>query len=612
MGRMIALRRAALATAWLALQGCGEAPAPNAATSNANDCGGPVLPISQIQGRSLASPLLGQRVTVEAVVTARAPGTGGVYVQEEQADRDGDPQTSEALLVLGEVSALAPGQRVRLEGVVGEQGEPGYTHTVLAELGALRVCGEAEMPAPYIIEHLPLTADDWESLEHMRVEVEPAATLIDPDRWSREQLLLVSLSGQQWAPTERDLPGDDARRRMVENARARLLLDPHMLAERKGGSGLQRISARHPWRAGTQVERMVGIFQQSTAGYGIVLTEPPQVTQAPRPAGPPTVGGNYTVLSFNTGNLFNGDGRKDGFPTPRGARAPAEWDRQLAKHVSVLRSVSADVVALMELENDPQDGEHSAEQQLVARLNQALGKQGDYKAVVAPEMPLGSDQIRVGLIYRANRVEAVEPARALLQAPFDRLHRAPLLQTFRTRKGDHRFSVVVNHFKSKGGCNNAPAGDHDREDGQSCFNAARVAAARALADWVDAQGEGPDNEPVLLLGDFNAHAAEDPIRLLEQRGYARVRVAEPAYSFLWQGAVGSLDHALASLPLRKWISGAAVWHINADEAEDFSYRGRDTTPAQAPALYQPDPFRSSDHDPLLIGLDFASAPSSTP
>ena len=74
-----------------------------------------------------------------------------------------------------------------------------------------------------------------------------------------------------------------------------------------------------------------------------------------------------------------------------------------------------------------------------------------------------------------------------------------------------------------------------------------------------------------------------------------------SYSFLFGGQVGALDHALASPSLVDQVAGVVEWHINADEPPLLDYNlefDRD------PGLFDGmTPYRSSDHDPLIIGLD---------
>jgi predicted extracellular nuclease len=96
----------------------------------------------------------------------------------------------------------------------------------------------------------------------------------------------------------------------------------------------------------------------------------------------------------------------------------------------------------------------------------------------------------------------------------------------------------------------------------------------------------------------------DALSLFEQAGYVNLAssfIGESAYSFEFEGQFGALDHALASPELAAHVVDAAEWHINADEAPLHNYNleyGRD------PTLFDgSSPYRASDHDPLIIGID---------
>ncbi|MFC7721358.1 hypothetical protein [Nonomuraea recticatena] len=105
-----------------------------------------------------------------------------------------------------------------------------------------------------------------------------------------------------------------------------------------------------------------------------------------------------------------------------------------------------------------------------------------------------------------------------------------------------------------------------------------------------------------MLGDLNAYGEEDPIDKLEAGGLTSVTKrfvpAPMRYSYLFNGLAGELDHALVGKQLLKRVTGATIWHVNSDEPRILDYN----TEYNPPALYRPDAFRSSDHDPLLIGL----------
>ena len=73
------------------------------------------------------------------------------------------------------------------------------------------------------------------------------------------------------------------------------------------------------------------------------------------------------------------------------------------------------------------------------------------------------------------------------------------------------------------------------------------------------------------------------------------------YSFVYDSQSGALDHALASASLAGQVAETIEWHINADEPPALDYNleyGRD------PSLFDATtPYRFSDHDPVLVGLD---------
>jgi uncharacterized protein len=163
---------------------------------------------------------------------------------------------------------------------------------------------------------------------------------------------------------------------------------------------------------------------------------------------------------------------------------------------------------------------------------------------------------------------------------------------------------VVNHLKSKGSdCNDV--GDPDTGDGSGNCNLTRTAAAGALVDWLETDPTGSGDDDFLIIGDLNSYDKEDPIDALLAGGYTdlvREYEGELAYSFVFDGQLGYLDHALAGGGLVDEVTGATEWHINADEPDLLDYDMSFKQPAQV-ALFEPNEFRSSDHDAVLVGLD---------
>jgi predicted extracellular nuclease len=600
------------------LAGCGDGP--SGATTGPGTCGDAADLISSIQGAQARSPRIGNSVTIEAVVVgAHVEGLGGIFVQEEQADRDGDPMSSEGLFlqVDGASPRVSTGDVVRARGVVGELGEGERTLTALIELSDFRVCGRADdLPLPALIEEAPLLREDWEAWEGMRVEIEPAATVVGNESVLARGELLVALGGRQWVPTDRHPPGEAARQLAADQERARILLDDGSVE----GGVPERVtwlreqpSGDAPLRVGSEVRAIAGVLDERLGGYRIHVDGRVEVSQAPRPQTAPEVTGSLRIATFNVQNYFNGDGQGGGFPTPRGARTAEELKRQRAKVISALRGLDADLYALVEVENDGYEKD-SAIAELARELGASKGRPREYDYIRAPSERLGSDAISVGFLYRTRKLQPVGAAAALGEGPFALGNRVPLAQTFEVRDSKGRFTAVVNHFKSKGGCENADEANRDRGDGQGCFNARRVEAARALANWLATDPTNSGDPDVLILGDLNAYSREDPIRLLEEAGYARARddAGRAGYTYVWAGLSGHLDHALMSASLAQQFRDIAVWHINADEMTDFDFRRGDRPRAVDARMFRADPFRSSDHDPLLLGFDIAPPPEPAP
>ena len=81
-----------------------------------------------------------------------------------------------------------------------------------------------------------------------------------------------------------------------------------------------------------------------------------------------------------------------------------------------------------------------------------------------------------------------------------------------------------------------------------------------------------------------------------------------AYSYVYNGEAGYLDHALASPDLQPDVVDVTEWHINADEPRVLDYNLEYKSAGQQVSYYDPGPYRASDHDPLLVTLDLPALP----
>ncbi len=575
-----------------------------------SQCAQPATLISQIQGSAGVSPLLGTVQHVEAVVSADFQGSSnlnGFFVQQDVADTN--PATSEGLFVVSN-SSVNVGDKVHLVGTVTET----FNMTRLENLVSLDVCSTGN-PLPEASKvHLPFDTldNDAERWEGMLIELPQALTVTENFNLSRFGEFLLSSGGRLLTPTQIAAPGQAANEVAAQNQLNQLLVDD--------GTQLQNpdpviypqpagLSADNSLRSGSTVAGATGILAYDFGVYRLQPTQPLTfVAENPRRAAPALSAlGSLKIASFNVLNYFNGNGLGGGFPTARGANTLLEFNRQHDKIISAILALDADVIGLMEIENDGY-GTSSAIAELVNGLNQRAGE-ARYTFLHPGLNKVGTDEIAVGLIYKPSKVTPVGAAAILNSSVnplfIDTKNRPAIAQTFRDKTSNKQLTVAVNHLKSKGSaCDDV--NDPDTGDGQGNCNQTRSDAATALAGWLATDPTHNGGQNALIIGDLNSYAQEDPITTLKAAGYENLletRVGnQVAYSFVFNGAAGYLDHALASAALAPQVKGISEWHTNADEPRALDYNTEFKSAVQISRFYAADPYRASDHDPLLIKL----------
>ncbi|SDX74772.1 hypothetical protein SAMN05661080_01034 [Modestobacter sp. DSM 44400] len=556
----------------------------------------PTHEIGAVQGAGAQTPLAGQQVTVRGVVVGDEPGLSGFYLQD--ADGDGDTATSDGVFVYSPV-AVDRGDTV---GVTGEALEFGG-QTQIVSSNDVQVCTDlplVQLPAPALLD-LPADDADRERLEGMLVSPVDALTVSEVFGLTRFGELVLSQGGVLVQPTEAARPGTpEATAVAADNALRSITLDDGASA---GTSVKSRpyLSPMTPVRVGDELtftEPLVLGF-----GFGTYRLQPADGTAAgvftpqnTRTVAPEQVGGDVQLGAFNVLNYFLTSGGEG-----RGARNQAQLEKQAGKIVPAIEALGADVVTLMEIEDTDSTGyapgnADAALAELVGRLDAAAGyDKWSYVPLPAELYAVDRDVIRSGIIYQQGVVQPVGAPAGLVDETVWSNAREPIAQTF-AKDGD-AFTVVANHFKSKGGDG---TGDNADDTGQGSYNGDRVRQAASLAAFTEtlrAQSGDPD---VVLMGDFNAYSQEDPIEELRTAGYTDLGEEFDAgrYSYVFDALSGSLDHALATAELTAKITDVAHWNINSVESFAYQYTGD-------PALYAADPYRSSDHDPLVIGIDLA-------
>lgn len=607
-----------------------------------------VVAIADVQGAGDASPFVGQTVTTEGVVTAHYP-TGGFDGYVIQTSGTGGAidfaahAASDALFVYapGAVGEVTLGDTVRVTGVVSEWN--GLTEITVAAGAAQRIDAQPA-PEPAAVAW-PADAAQRESLESMLVA--PQGQFTVSNTYATNQYGEVGLAAGSTPlrqPTDAARPGSsEAAAIAADNAARGVTLDD--------GTSINYLSAANSGLT----PAYVSLVEPIVVGASVTFTSPvivdyrndawklnPTTPLAgdgsgadgvafdnPRTTSPADVGGDLRVASFNVLNYFTtlgtdsascvaykdrlGDGVtvREGCPQ-RGAWDAADLERQQTKIVAAINALDADVVGLMEIENSAALGEQpdEATSTLVDALNAAAGADTWSFVPSSSDLPPASEQdvITNAIIYRTAAVLRVGDSRALGDQSDDgeafQNAREPIAQTFTPADGGDPFLFVVNHFKSKGSAGPWP-GDADAGDGQGSSNESRVRQATALRDWVAAiRG---DVDAVALAGDFNSYTQEDPLQVLYDAGYVDAAQAFDAgsSSYSYSGLSGSLDHILLSTAAKARATGADIWNINSGESVALEYsRFR----SHGTEFYAPDAYRSSDHDPVVVGMSATAAP----
>lgn len=597
-------------------------------------CAQPFTATYAIQGSGAASPLSGT-VTTQGVVVGdyegAAPALRGFYIQD--ANGDGDPYTSDGLFVFdgSNGNKVQPGQVVRVTGTVSE-----FQNQTQVSATSVQVCGTGSV-APTDVYLPAANASDLERFEGMLVRLPQTLHVTEHFQLGRFGQVVVSVNDRQAQPTNVVAPGAPAAALQAQNLLSRIILDdgengqnPDPIVFGRGGLPL---SASNTLRGGDTVSNVTGVMTYTWAGNAasgnawrvrpvnaLGASLPDFQPANPRPSAAPARSGSLRAAGFNVLNYFNTFGTTacrfgvgGGVAECRGAEDSGEFQRQVSKTVAALVDMNADVVALGEIENDGY-GSGSAIRHLVDAVNAQLGAGTyavlDVDARTGQLNAAGTDAIKVGFIYKPGSVTPVGTTAALNSVAFVNggdgapRNRPAIAQAFQQADGE-RFIAVANHLKSKGSECDAP----DAGDGQGNCNAVRLNAANLMRTWLASNPTGTGDADVLILGDLNSYAKEDPIRAFTSNGWVNLIEAwngPEAYSYVFDGQWGYLDHALASPSLAAQVSGTADWHVNADEPNVLDYNTNFKSAGQIASLYAPDEFRNSDHDPVIVDLRLVS------
>lgn len=591
----------------------------------------------------------------------------GLYIQDPKGDNN--PATSDGLFVSFDSKALSTlplqvGQTITATGKIKES----YHWTQLAAQD-ISISNE-------VIKTLPATpvtslatdtnfSDTLERFEGMLVTIASDNNLIVSRNFGydrnvrRNNLALAAGSinfqpNQQYAPSSKsskqqaiDIKNNELIIESLDKAPAGKIPWFPSFAQSANGVDYNYI------RIGDSVTNLTGVVGYSDNNFRLFVqstaTNENFKHNNPRTVAPTLKDGDIKVATFNVLNYFNSPfgGDKNPLGQNRGAKTNDEFSMQRAKIVKAILALDADIIGLMEIENNGTQA-NSALNDLLSHINKELPIDQQYSFATNSEKYNGTGAITSQVIYRSEEMSLAsyqvitmpqQDAPTIGKENGKNFMRNAVTPTFKLKDSGELLTVSVNHFKSKGStCWEDVALQNSKDvDHQGSCEHFRVSGAYHLGQALE-KIEGHK----LIIGDLNSYALEDPLAVLTNRqhlpdsyelraardtfiggdsekgkslhgengavinksfGYINtIRELHPeAFGYSFSNVVGTLDYILASPSLADHIVDASEWNINSPESTLFEYGTRYTGDMKKYA----DVYRSSDHDPVIISLDFS-------
>ncbi|ELM6650318.1 TPA: ExeM/NucH family extracellular endonuclease [Vibrio vulnificus] len=547
--------------------------------------------IGEVQGEGYSSPLIESGYTskdeylVTGVVSAVATSlVKGFYLYDDNAD--GNVKTSDGVFVKtsGAVSKDMIGQQICVRAKVNED----YGMTTLLPTGNIwEVKNSTPVEVtPVKLERIDSDDDTFRSTLE-RLEAMPVVLVEDMDaaegnqdmRVSRtfsfdysakRNNMVIAYKRPNPQPNQDHVAGSDAAKaQTAQNKDYRIVVE----SDEKPADGKipyypEFASDPHNnyIRINDSVVGMTGVLHYSYNEFRLIptanVTKANFVHNTPRTSSPVIKesygddGFTIKVATQNVLNYFNSPygGHDNQFGDNRGAESQQEFERQQAKIVEAIYGLDADIVGLMEVENNG-FGDFSAIRELLEAINAKYYKE-NYKDRFARESihnryvfvgfdkngdqvldqfdTIGSDAITTGIIYRPSKVSVI--AGKVIPMPWQdapmivdadgkpvvdgkgelaesgkNYQRNTVAATFRVLNTGKQLTVSVNHLKSKGStCWDDYVGTKAVDDDAqgSCENF-RVASTYHLGQEMAKIGGDQ-----IVLGDMNSYAHEDPMLVL--------------------------------------------------------------------------------------------------
>ncbi|MEO0412287.1 MAG: endonuclease/exonuclease/phosphatase family protein [Pseudomonadota bacterium] len=576
----------------------------NGEMSEGGDMMTELTPIYEIQGEALTSPLEGQNVRTEGIVTAVADN--GFYVQDVEGD--GNPGTSDALFVFtSSEPSVEKGDLVSLEGAVSEftpgGASTGNLSTTQLAFPDIEITGSGDLPAPVVIGKAGRVPPNQNIDDDLNMSFDPATDGID--FYESVEAMLVTVPGGQVVDRpsfgEIAVVSDGGVNTTGLNDRGALVIEPDDFNPERVliDDALYRDDFDVPAvSVGDSLEDVTGVVTYNFGNFKVLPEEAPVFTDGglqPEVTDIPVGEDRLNVATYNVLNL-----------SPDNFGADAQLAQLASDIVNGLKS--PDVIGLQEIQDNngfnpgnQLDGVVDASETYQALIDAIVDAGGPTYSFLDVAPVDGADggapggNIRPGFLYNPDRVDLVEDSFGRLPGadgdPAFVDSRKPIVATFLFN--GEEVTIVNNHFSSKGGSTPLLGAVQPPVNGSVDERLAQAAFVNAYVDGLLASEPGAK---IVVLGDLNEFQFLEPLAVLEGDENEQILFnlvdlidTSDAYSFIFEGNAQLLDHILITENLLNAMPLFDIVHLAAEFA-----------------------FGASDHDPLLASFFIGDVEISEP
>lgn len=603
-----------------------------------------VVPIHDIQGNGLLSPLNGGVVVTEGIVTA-LKFNNGFFLQTPDAEADADPNTSEGIFVFTSTAppaAAAVGNRVRVTATVSEftpTSNPNQLSiTELVSPTVVQLSTGNPLPAPVVLTTADFgpgaTPGTAEKLEGMRVTVAAGRVVAPTDGNITESSATSSTTGVF------QIVLDGVARPFREPGIDVLDLFPIPAGKNppRFDHNAERIMVRSRGQIGAssltpevdaQIAGMTGVMDYFS-GVWALLPDVGSGTVTGGKTPTPVSDARYedvTVAGFNLQRFFDEVNDSNGATTLTAAAV----DKRLTKASLAICNYlkTPDILGLVEVEN----------LRVIGLLADRVNSTCPSAPVYVPYLVQGNDVGGINVAYLVNtkavgtteRVEVLEVTQYGKNTVFTNPNnstsllndRPPLLLralVHQDNGASYPITVIINHLRSLNGLDDTTPGSNGWPTEGDRVRNKRGEQAVFLANLVHSIQTANPAEHIVLLGDFNAYqfsdgyvdvmgivrgdeVAEDqvitwlpsPITTPLVDGSEFILDPAERYSYTFDGNAQTLDHALLNEAMVMEAADIKVEHARIDA--DFSVLNYGVAGV---------PTRISDHDPVRVAITVAA------